>query len=76
MVLKIKHSLLLLKQYDGLTYYTPSIKLMATAPEPSHPESATSLRVPACFCLHPTWIHQKLGVCLFTSLFMPLYLAL
>lgn len=43
MVLKIKHFLLLLKQYDGLAYYTPSIKLMATAAEPSHPESATSL---------------------------------
>lgn len=42
MVLKIKHFLLALKQFDGLRYSPPSVKLMATTAEPLHPEPATS----------------------------------
>lgn len=58
---KIKHfDWLPLVQFGGLAYST---KLVATATEPLHQESAT--RVAACFCPHHNWIHQKLGVCLF-----------
>lgn len=43
MILKVKHFWLPLQQFGGLDYSIPSIKLMATAAESSHQESATSL---------------------------------
>lgn len=60
---KIKHfDWLPLVQFGGLAYST---KLVAIATEP--PSPGVCHRVTACFCTHPSWIHQKLGVCLFTS---------